>query len=67
MFYSIYLSAATAAAAAGVEVEWSFIFGLAAMRPQFGQKRQRRQSFYVEIATSNKKHYFLKSDICFRS
>ena len=34
---------------------WSrakFFWGLVAMRPQFGQKRWRRQSFYVEIATS---------------
>ena len=27
-------------------------FSLVAMRPQFGQKRRQRQSFYVEIATS---------------
>ena len=44
--HNIFISAATAAAA-GVEVERSFF---SAMRPQFGQKRQRPQRKNVKIA-----------------
>ena len=43
-----------AAAVLGVEVEQSFNFGCAAIRPQFGRKRLGQWSFYFEIATSKK-------------
>ena len=46
------------------EVLQSFSFGLAAMRHLFGWKRPRRQSFYVEIATSQELN-LLNSTPCF--